>query len=161
QRGCSAVVTDPETLEPQDPGDGALHDPAVPAQVGLGLDSAPGDPDLDASPVQVAAAPRVVVAPVRVPLLRPAAGPPRTPSDRQRGCSAAGPDPETLEPQDPGDGALLDPAVPAQVGLGLDSAPGDPDLDASPVQVAAAPRVVVALVRVQLLRPAAGPPRTP
>ena len=73
-------LTDPETLEPQDPGDGALHDPAVPAQVGLGLDSAPGDPDLDASPVQVAAAPRVVVALVRVQLLRPAAGPPRTPS---------------------------------------------------------------------------------
>ena len=74
EQSClGAVVAKPEALEPQHPRNGALHDPAVPAQMGLGLGAAPGDPNLDAPPIQVAAAPRVVVTLVRVQLLRPAA----------------------------------------------------------------------------------------
>lgn len=46
--------------------------------------------------------------------------------------------------------------MPSQVRLGLDPAPGDANRDAPPVQVAAALRLVVALVRVQLLRSAMG-----
>ena len=64
---------------------------------------------------------------------------------------------EALEPQQPGDGALDDPAVSAELGLVLDPAAGDPDLDPAPVQVPPAAGVVVALVGVQLLGPASGP----
>lgn len=55
QSGFGAVVADPKALEAQHPGGGAFHDPAGPAQVSLGLNPAPGDPDLDAPPLQVVA----------------------------------------------------------------------------------------------------------
>jgi hypothetical protein len=45
----------------------------------------------------------------------------------------------------------------AECGAGLDAAAGDADLDPAPVQVGAATREVLALVRVQLLRPALRP----
>jgi hypothetical protein len=48
----SPVVPQPEALEPQQPGDGALDDPADPAELGLVLGPAPRDADLDPAPVQ-------------------------------------------------------------------------------------------------------------
>jgi hypothetical protein len=54
--------------------------------------------------------------------------------------------PEPLEAEQPGDAAFDDPTNPAEVAAGLDAAAGDADLDAAMVQVAAAARVVVALM---------------
>jgi len=48
--------------------------------------------------------------------------------------------------------------MPAELGLVLDPAASDPNGDAAAVQVGAAPLVVIALVGVQLLRPAPWPP---
>jgi len=66
---------------------------------------------------------------------------------------------EALEAQQPGDGALDDPADPAELGLVLDPAPRDPDLDPASGQVGAAATVVVALVRVQLVWSSSRPAR--
>lgn len=68
--------------------------------------------------------------------------------------------PEAIGPQNAKDGSLHRPAVLAQAGVGLDPAPGDPGFYALPVPVAVATGIVVTLVRVQLVQPAAWPPRT-
>ena len=60
--------------------------------------------------------------------------------------------------QQPAQRALDHPAVPAQTRAGVPADASDPGGDAAPAQIAADPRHVVALVAVQLERPA---PRVP
>lgn len=61
--GFGAVVAEPETHEAELPGNGALHDPAMAARVVLVLDAAAGDAHLDATPLGLTAAPKVVISP--------------------------------------------------------------------------------------------------
>ncbi len=69
----AALVADGEAAEVVQPGEGAFDDPAVAAEAGGALDALAGDADLDAAPVEVAAAVRVVVALVGVQLGGPLA----------------------------------------------------------------------------------------
>ncbi len=71
-RGGTAVVADGQAAEGQQPGDGAFHHPAVPAETFAGVHPDPRDAGGDASPAQVAAHPAIVVGLVRVQLPRPA-----------------------------------------------------------------------------------------
>jgi hypothetical protein len=77
--------------------------------------------------------------------------------------SAVGPviaKPEAFEPQQPGDGALDDPADPAELGLVLDPAARDPHIDPATVQILPTATEVVALVGVELVRASAWPSRS-
>lgn len=77
RRAFGAVVAQSESLEPQQPGDGAFDDPADPAEFGLVLDPASGDADFDPAVVQVGAAAAIVIALVGVQLVGSASGPAR------------------------------------------------------------------------------------
>src|SRR3954454_706540 len=69
------LVADHQPAAAGDPGQRALHHPAVPTQALAALDAAPGDPGDDAAPAAGAAAAGVVVGLVGVQLPRAA---PRT-----------------------------------------------------------------------------------
>lgn len=71
----SPFVADAQAAKGMEPGDGALHDPAVSAQPLLGFNTAPSDPGADTPPVQVVAAEGKVVAFVGVQLDGPTAWP--------------------------------------------------------------------------------------
>ena len=57
----AAVVADEQAFELVQPGEGALHDPAVAAEAGAVLGVASRDLGFDAEPAELAAAARVVV----------------------------------------------------------------------------------------------------
>src|SRR5689334_25426245 len=65
---------------------------------------------------------------------------------------------QATEVQQPGHRALHDPTHPPEPGGVLDPAPRDPHPDPTPGQVAATPRIAIALAGLQLAR---APPRTP
>jgi hypothetical protein len=77
-----ALVADRQAAVAVEPGEGALHHPAVPPQVGLALHALAGDAALDAAAPQVAATATHVVALVGVQLLGPS--PPPTVGLRNR-----------------------------------------------------------------------------
>ena len=66
--------------------------------------------------------------------------------------------PQLAEGSEPGVGSLDDPSVRAELVVALDASASNAVLDAAPLRVRAAARVVVAFVGVQLGRPAARPP---
>jgi hypothetical protein len=57
-----AAVADLQVAEAHQPGDSALHPPAVTPQPVTGLDPAPGDPGADAPPAQRPPAAWIVIA---------------------------------------------------------------------------------------------------
>src|SRR5579875_23560 len=63
---CVALVSDAETSELVDPGESALHDPAVLAEMLAALDAASGDARRDPAGTKVAAAAAEIVALVGV-----------------------------------------------------------------------------------------------
>jgi hypothetical protein len=62
QVGGVAAVADLQVAEAHQPGDGALHPPAVAPQAFTGLDAAPGDPRVDAPAAQRPPAAWIVIA---------------------------------------------------------------------------------------------------
>ena len=68
---------------------------------------------------------------------------------------------EAAKAVEPSHGALDDPTVVPEPVAMLDAAPRDPGLDVAPATVTAADAMVVGLVGVQLLGPAAWPPARP
>lgn len=72
--GGGAVVAQGETLVGQQPGHGALDDPAVAAELFAGVDAAAGDPGGDPAAGEVATDAAVVVPLIGVQLDRPPAG---------------------------------------------------------------------------------------
>ena len=67
-------------------------------------------------------------------------------------------DDEAAETVEPGDGPFDHPSVPPEFLAAFNAAPGDAGDDAAPAYGRAAARIVVSLVGMKLVRPAARPP---
>src|ERR671938_524061 len=109
----AALVAHGEAAELGQPGQRALHDPAVPAQAGAALDSLAGNAALDTPPLQGDPTGRAVIRLVGVQLVRTLAGPSTGPLDRldaidQRGEDASIRPIRRRQPHCEGDAVALD-----------------------------------------------------
>ena len=78
----AAFVADAEASELVQPGDGALDDPALPAEAGAVLGLALGQLGLNVAASQFSAMPAGVIGPIAEELLRSAPWSPASPADR-------------------------------------------------------------------------------
>src|ERR687885_352584 len=109
----AALVAHGEAAEPGQPGQRALHDPAVPAQACATLDALAGNAALDSPPPQGDPTGRAVIRLVGMQLVRTLAGPSARPLDRldaieQRGQDAAIRPIRRRQPHGEGDAVALD-----------------------------------------------------
>ena len=109
----AALVAHGEAAELGQPGQRALHDPAVPAQAGAALDTLAGNAALDTPPLQGDPTGRAVIRLVGVQLVRTLAGPSTGPLDRldaidQRGEDAPIRPIRRCQPHCEGDAVALD-----------------------------------------------------
>lgn len=72
------LVAHLEPTEPIEPGQRALHDPAVAPQSLTGLNATPRDARDDATPAQCLPTPRIIVALISMQFYRTVAWPPKT-----------------------------------------------------------------------------------
>ena len=75
---CTPLVAHLEPAEPIEPGQRALHDPAVAPQSLTGLDATPRDARDDATPAQCLPTPRIIVALIGMQFVRTSAWSPTT-----------------------------------------------------------------------------------
>jgi hypothetical protein len=92
-----AFVADSEPTEPVEPGEGALDDPAVAAQLLAGVDPPSSDAADDAAAVQIGTTPWEVVALVSVQLVRALTWPTTPALDRRDGLDQVFQDPRVVD----------------------------------------------------------------